>query len=510
MSVSHSNTFTDLLKYIGIDYILHHEESRKILDDTTSDAFWAIGSNNTMLWLIQNQNSRWFVRQFASSIYHFGRLAINFGYSSTDMVISKIMHPILPKVPEFSSLASKQRFYKRMMLTLRLNGGVYAEFGQIIRNCVNALPETPYTSPYYKINQCYPVIKGKNTIQVFDEFIDNKPTSGYSLEELRNIFTRQTGYNLNEIVLKVEPEYKTCGPLIYHNAVLRTGQKVTITVLPPHIDRMRFLDLLPFKILRGFMMIVPFISREKSIYDTIMRRLDFNLIKEVNSRNLILNKLGIDTKSSDPAFIFPRARRAPISISVPAPLTNYCGRNVMITDRMPPPLESSIPSYVAVNIADFWANLLTKYNLSLPDISSRNVLAGYNGIALARYSSVTPVSKEDIHYLIKLHHSIVYQNRDAALKLAPKLGLSPNAVERSIQLNTIDPLVLKQLMKNHSQTLLSVGESFVNILNLKNETGRKSIMMPVIAGYAAKMASPNYSTSNFPYNIISWARYFRV
>lgn len=509
MAFNHSNRFGEFLKFIGIDYIVHHEEAGKIFDDTAGEACLAMGSNQTLLWMIQNPNSKWFFRQFASSMFHFGRTVISFSYSSTDIALSKIAHAFLPYNSAFTSLAAKQRFYKRMMLTFRLNGGAYAEFGQIIRNCVNAFPDHSFTKPYYSINNKYPVIRNRTQPNaVLKEFVDNDPLSDYSTQTLRELFKKQTGYNLYDIFSRVENDYKTCGPMIYHDAVLYSGDRVTITVIPKHVDRMRRLDLLPFKILRGIMTIIPCISTEKAIYDNVMRHLDFNLTKEVNARATILQKFDIDcTKETEPGYIFQRTRRLPLSISIPAPIKQFCGRNIMVTDRMPEPLSLRVSPMIAMKVVDFFADLLTKYNIAVPDISPQNILASRGNVALARYSTLTYVSSEDMHKIFNLFASVQGQDRAKAMKYAKQLGVSTKTVDKSVQLGVFDRKICKQLLPRYSHTLLAVGEGYANAVNLRNITGRASVMMPAIAGYAAKRASPNLNIGNFPYNFMAWSRF---
>ena len=539
----------DIFRFLSIDYLIHHKDAYLVMSDKMSDSLFALSVNEPILWLVKDPESKYLVRQVAASVYNFMRFSVSFGVSSTDLVVSKVINSFYPTNQNFSPIASKQRFYKRMMLTLRQNGGPYEELHHIISSTIGSslpasfLQRVPTFQALHAINQQYPIMrqnykvsdppflslltkssnvptiqskkqKGKYNTQQNNQHHKNQNQPKQQQQEddtmrfddLEKLFYNQTGTRINAIFSKIARKSYKQNEFYIFDAELRTGEKVSVSILPKHVERMWKLNKLPFAIFRNILRIIPFLSTEKAIFDSIYNRLTIDLKEEVRARKNILQYYNVDF-SRNPSLIFRQSQRIPLSIRVPAPIPSLCTSNILVTERIPRPLQGKITSNIAINISEAFADLLFKHEICLPRLSKRNILYGREGIALSRYAPLTFISGDMLHSTIQIQNCINSQRLNDALYHADILGLSKNLIEKSIKLNVIDPSVFREFTRRHSDEVLSLAEAGVNIYALKDATGRQSILMPQVLGIAAKRASPQLNHSNFPYNLFAWTKY---
>ena len=540
----------DIFRFLSIDYLIHHKDAYKVINDKMSDSLFALSVNKPILWLIKDPESKYLVRQVAASMYNFMRFSVSFGVSSTDLVISKVINAFYPTNQQFSSLASKQRFYKRMMLTMRQNGGPYEELHHIISSTIGSslpnsfLQKVPTFRALHSINKQYPIVKKNSKIQDpgFFSLLSNSFNTAISqtnnqkrksnqqqntqnqrhnkqkenqthqeeptmrLDELQKLFYQQTGTRINAVFSKLTRKAYKQNEFYIFNGELRTGERVSISILPKHVERMWKLNKLPFAIFRNILRIVPFLSTEKAIFDSIYSRLSIDLKEEAKARVNILQEYDVDF-SRNASLIFRQSQRISLPIRVPAPIPHLCTSNILVTERIPTPLKGKIPTSVALNLSEAFADLLFKHEICVPRIYKRNILYGKEGIALSRYAPLTFISGDMLHSTIQLQHCITNQRLKDALYHADILGLSKKSIEKSIKLNIIEPSVFREFTRRHSDEVLSLAEAGVNIYALKEATGRQSVLMPEILGIAAKRASPRLNQSNFPYSLFGWTKF---
>lgn len=507
---------SNIIRHIGFlcsDYIIHHKNAHKVIDERMSETLYWLTSSQFPLWIVKNENSGLFVRQFAASMCHFSRFVTTFAFSSTDKVLSSIIHSFVPYNQHFTSLASNQRFYKRMMLTLRVNGGPYEELYNVILSATRssipiiAFPNNKAVPIFQKIANEYPVKKmlAYNESPLLSLFRNNEEKM--SISDLEKLFARQTGSDLHDAFKSVSKiPYKNNDFWVF-DGVTKNGDAVSISVLPKKVERMWNLDKVPFFFTRQLLRIVPFISTEKALFDAVYSRLTIGLKEEVKARKTILEKFDVDL-TADPTLVFSQSRRIPLPIRVPAPILSLCSKNILVTERLPRPLKNGISPSIALSVADGFAELLFKHELCIPNISSRNVLYSKRiGVALSRYAPLTHVSNDFLHSSIKLIESIMCQNHNKALNYAKALGIAKRPVEKSLQLGLIDSNVFRDICRIYPREIVGVGEGFVNLFSFKREVGRNNVFMPTVIGIAAKRASPTLNQSNFPYNLFSLTKY---
>ena len=214
---SFPKSLINIAQFLSTDYLIHHKEAYRVMNDKMSDSLFALSIHKPFLWILKNNESKYLVRQVAASVYNFMRFSVSFGVSSTDLVCSKVFHAFLPQNQQFSDIASKQRFYKRMMLTLRLNGGPYKELHNIISGAMGLTLPPPFLSQFPSLkalqeaNKQYPVVrrelKNNELHSIATLFSSGKQQTGetmnneekITLQELENLFSKQVGVRMNSV-----------------------------------------------------------------------------------------------------------------------------------------------------------------------------------------------------------------------------------------------------------------------------------------------------------------------
>lgn len=298
--------FKSILYTFGTDFVIHNTNCYNYANHAFCDFFYATATHNTLFWLIENPNSKFIIRQAATSAYHFNRLVSATLLSSIDYSFANILDLfsfITRLSPTYFADKSNLRAFKRIMLVLRRNGGVYEDFFELL-------------SSFYRTYSIeYEHVLNSRTFYSQDNHSNRKMIS---FKEAKKIIERElfinfeenfTPFIFNESLTKSgEDIYKNerkCREIFnvnYYKDVttfdcrLKNAPNVavTISVMPPHLQRMRSFDLFPLKIVSGLIGILPFMDGSANLFRATLKRLEWNIPKEVKARKMILEKFGVD------------------------------------------------------------------------------------------------------------------------------------------------------------------------------------------------------------------------
>ena len=489
-------------KTLLIDTIIHNKNAHKALHTKCIDALSAAEIGKFGKWILGSKDSNWIPRQIIESSLHFSRFIYSFGISATDLTISKIFNFVSPSNQHFSTFASSQRFYKRIMLAMRLNGGPYEEFASLIRTILLIYPPNhPVFGPFNTLTHEYPVIAKPEPYKL--NFYGKKE---HPIVLAKTLFKQQTGLELFDMIKDISHFPRVLNnSLIVLDAVTKNDVPISITILPPNQYRMNQLDLIPFRLMRLGLCFVPFIKPEKALIDAVIGRFSYDLNKEMEARVKILKSFGVDTEA-ETSTLFKQANSIKTTMKVPAPIQPFCGKYIMITDRMPPPFEGQLTKKIATNVSVFFSDLLFKKEIVLPDVSLNNLLCSEKGMAFSRYGTATEASGNLINSLLKLGQAVSQQNASNT-DFIDALRIKRSVAERSIETGKFDFSLTREIMKHHSKPIIGIGEGVLNLMRFTSELNRYSVMSPFVIGATAKYFSPNANQDSFPFSLLSWTKY---
>ncbi|OHT15713.1 hypothetical protein TRFO_13877 [Tritrichomonas foetus] len=498
---SYANT---LFKIVGVDFIINNTDTYKIANDSIFDFVWHSSQDKLLLYIISCADSPWAVRQLAAAYLHAHRFAMNACFSCCDVAVSKVVNTAFPKAKIFSTEASIHRTIKRMVGTMRRNGGVYRELSEIISNFVRAARIDPSFDSYVKTISSYPCVdppsgEGSSTHQ-------DEKHSTYTVDNVKDQFEYESGIKFFSVFSAVDRYPIEVGDLIIHNASLTTGERVSITVMKRNIQRMRTFDLIPFQILNLLLKPIPFIGLEKGIYRSFIDRLTFSLNKEREAREQLLEKFGVDFTRS-PSQIFRSARRVPLDLYIPAPLLHLCSTNVMVTDKAPKKFDK-LSKTDAKHIVNFTSELLYNQGCIIPDLSKTNLRKWKGKISLSRFATLTRVDNDKFSALLALPYSMAMKNQRKGISAAEALGLPSEAVIKMITTREANLKVIRGALKENSTMLFPFSEASVGLVNTVLDSGSSYCAMePFAVGALAKMQNKYKSHTSFPYNMLKWTQY---
>lgn len=320
--------FKSLLYTFGTDFVIHNTNCYHYANNALCDFVYSTATHNALLWVIEDPNSKFFIRQAATSAYHFNRLLSSLILSSVDYSISNVFDFfsfITRLSPTFFVDKSNLRAFKRIMLVLRRNGGVYEDMFELL------------SSFYRTYSVEYENVLNSRTFYTQDHHIDRKTIT---FKEAKQIIERElniifddnfTPFNTNLIksdenltdLYKNERKCRELFNINFYKDVTTLDCRlkdspnvaVTISVMPPHLQRMRTLDLFPLKVVSSLMGIIPFMGGNSQLFKATIKRLEWNIPKEVKSRRLILEKFGVDEFKNQNFLKVPKSNNSQKKLS---------------------------------------------------------------------------------------------------------------------------------------------------------------------------------------------------
>ena len=251
------------LAMVGADLVVHSIGER-FENNKACDLFWHSCNLDVLPYLIGNQTSQLLGRQLCSSVSRFHRYAVTSMFSSFDPTISAILHFVIP-MNCFSSRNSHIRQFKRKMLTCARNRGIYNDIAYInlTKNIQtdygrNMAKNQPLFDRSAKVFQ-----NSDNSLNENDHnevYLRNQsPDYLLKYEEMRTLFEEETQYCFDSVFKGIsEKPSSVRNDFAEYDAILSTGEDVTITVIQPNILRLRNIDLFPIKVARTFFDFLPF------------------------------------------------------------------------------------------------------------------------------------------------------------------------------------------------------------------------------------------------------------
>ncbi|KAH0786137.1 hypothetical protein GPJ56_009814 [Histomonas meleagridis] len=380
-----------------------------------------------------------------------------------------------------------------MLNTFRKNGGVYSDISEIMRNFLNVTKISPGC---FKINDVW------NKFPCVDEpqYIRSEVKSQKYINELRRTFKKEFGDTLTEYVEEIKHQPIEIGSFIVFNGKLReSGQNISITYMSPNTERMRKLDLIPFKLFGRFINIIPGLSLEKKLYNSFIRRINYSITSEIESRLFILKKFGVDINELNPKILFKNARKIPIPIYIAAPLKSLCTTHVMISDVQPQKIEKLRPKDTR-SLSNFVADLLFEKGCIVGDLSRGNLRSFNNKLSLHKFSSLTQIDNDNMSAGFSLLYSCATRHENKAIKAGQVLGISDFLVSKMVKTKTVQYKVVRQALERNADLVLPLSEAVCGIVNSKIESNCGYCAMSNFAlGTVAKAISPNLSHKNFPF-----------
>lgn len=434
--------FSPLFYKLGVDFIMHNSTAFQYTNNLFFDGLYSTAHASAILFLVSNPESKYAIRQIAASAWHFNRFITNAAISTADYAGSCVISSVVPETVVFSKRNSALRAFKRMMLTLFRNGGIYREAFDIIANISSVFPE------------CEKILKNR-------PFLPKTPHQ-YQIDKLEAIrlIQKDLSTSIYDVFMTFPQQPSSfTGPVAIYNAHLHNGHEVSIHVLIPHIQRMRTFDLFPFKLIHHVMSYIPFIRPERKLFGSFLKRLDYSLTSEYEARVALLEKYGVNMSGTSKE-IFRQAKRVPLPFYIPAPVPYLHSENWMVTDHEFY-LSTKNPSLTQMaNIASGMSSLASK-SMILPDIGTSNIRVNpsTSEVSFARFSSLKSFDTKEAKNLASLVFGYVSNSTSIATKSARALNLPRRTVESILNGEITEYQLIHSLLDDHSDIILSSCEA---------------------------------------------------
>lgn len=397
------------------------------------DFIWHYNNGDIIPHILGRSNSSSIPLQFMSSFSHFHRYEITSIFSVLDSIISSIVSSFFSS-EYFSARSSRIRKFKRKMLTCVRNGGVYLDISNI--NLTMNI-QTDYASFMAKN---YPLFN--RSIKVFQNF-DNSvgkddhnkvyvqndsPDFKMTFEEIKKLFEQETTFPFNSVFKAVSEKVSSVrNDIAEFDAILTTGEDVTLSIIPPNRLRLRQMDLFSPRALLFLLNLIGLDTKIRKRYQYYMDRINFDFESEVHSRQKVLNKYGINflTNYSKPKELFEAVRSLKLPIYIPAPLKKFSSKYFMVTDRKPMYYTRSLSSGNIQKVMDGASQLLFEHNIVIPDLSSFNIKIENNLITVDRLFSIREIQKDEVEGFANMIAASALKNNKYSKIATEVLKLKP-------------------------------------------------------------------------------------
>ena len=430
---------------LGTDFVIHNTSFYNYSNSKMCDFLWSVASHSALLYIVENPDSKYKVRQIASSVYHVNRLfqaslisVLDYSCSSVvDAVVNSILSMFafekkkeqnknqtrFRRVPHIGILESSSiRCFKRMMLVLRRNGGVYEDVFELLSNVLRMNP---------KFDE---ILRS----QVFCE-VNNRPVSA---DEAKAIIEDELNVKFSDYFSNF-PDSPTFvySDVSFFNCTMKKNKsefEVTIAILPPHLERMRKYDLIGLRFFSNVVRGLPFSKGYGvALHEVLDKVSSWNLKTERKAREEILKLYNI-VYQGNPKKTFNQVKNANIPIYVYAPVSDFCSKHILITeventDEVLHSDRNLIQSLVGFTIDLYkkshkivsnlgYSNVRSSTNISTPKsyLPFQDMFSSkkFSNISLRKYGPLQQIKGEDIDQLGSLYASLIVDNQNTALKSA--------------------------------------------------------------------------------------------
>jgi hypothetical protein len=267
---------------------------------------------------------------------------------------------------------------------------------------------------------------------------------------------------------------------------LASGEKVTVTVMEPHIERMRRFDLIPLKIIQSILKIVPGIECERKVVDQIVNRLTYNLGKELNAKLTILGSVGFDL-SQPPEQLRRDSRFIPLSLYVPPPIVDLCSEHVLVSCPAGTKIKKLKPRHARALISGC-TDLIFQHSLIISDITRRNVRRVGDRVSLNRFGSLVKFDPVQLTAALRLGIGIAAGSRWLSEGPAQVLGLDTRRVNQMVNRQAFDLNTIRRVVGQNAEFLLGFGEAACGMWSATRESAGSPLMMaPLLTGITGQL-----------------------
>jgi len=448
------------------DFIIHNTPIIESSDNSYVDAVWHYENDTLIPWIFSKSKSHNFIRQLLSGITNHHRLHVTKSFGVADNALSAICHTISPDSELFSSDNRKKRYFRRLLLTCRRNGGVFLEAEQMIRNFAQ------------KSRQ----ISGLFTGDADEEkwYFKGPSYEGdindFQRDELDVLFRKDLGRGLNDIFIKVDlSPTRGLDTWIEYKGYLHSGAPVDITVFPPHRLRMMKIDMFPFRVLSCGLKFIPFTKSYRRTIDYYLNRVSMDLMKEETSRKWLKSLL---------PNIFP--------MKIPQPLPGLCSKHILVSSSDGIQIDNEIPDPKLVVGA---AAMAFNHNIIFPDYSRRSVVSCQKVPYLSRASAHVQLTESESQALAHLITAAATGSQHHKINASMKLGLNEKSYNRLVSGKWgLFPPITK-----FSPSILAATESFCSLVAFARDSKAPKEVFEPLARTISKKVKEDVSSSVINY-----------
>lgn len=439
---------------LGNDFVMHNTGMFGATGNVLFDSIWSIANRSFGMYLISGADSRWRTRQAAASLFHFHRLVATSAISVGDYGVSKFINLVCPAFSCFRSDSSKARAFKRLMLTLKRNGGVYYDAYRFIAGLA------PVSVQYGDILKSPPF----NAIEKV-----KPPSKGY----IESLFQKEIHMNLSDVFVSlVTHSAVSDGDVFTFSGRLHDGRAVSLSMITETRQRMRNYDIFPFRVIEKTMSVLPFISPEHAAVKALLDRLDFNLAKEQKARWQILEHFGVDPSSSIEK-LFTDSRNIDLPVQVQAPIPHLCSAHIMVTDALALRKPRRSTASIISDLTKFTYKMSRNAGMIVPDLSLQNVRVSRSGrVSLARYATLIKINSRDVEATGKLLAGMVVENENEIIGGLEQLGVSYAKACQIAQTGS-KKAVIRSVIENRPVFAIGVAEAATSLTGHINSLGRR-------------------------------------
>jgi hypothetical protein len=381
-----------------------------------------------------------------------------------------------------------------MVHMMKQNGGVYEEMAEMVRTFINAT----------RVNPNYQ----RAFVEAANAFLpDLPPFDPNSASHVMNLFEQEVGREFSSIFRKLSPIPIERGDLVSHSAVLRSGQPVTITIMRPHVKRMRTMDLIPFRAFNWLFQKIPGLSHEQKVAQVLMDRLTFSIEKEIDSRSRVLKSYGVDVMEYEPTDLIRKARDISPYLHVPTPLPSLCGQHIMVSDvegDVIMPMSASS----AWTLIEATSELAFVKNCVIADLGRPNVRKFGSKISFRRFSSLIEFDPVYLTGALQFCAGFGMKWNSLMRTGGELLGCDPAMVENTIATKKLEVGIVRQMVGKNAGFIVGFGEAACGLANASIDAGAGlGGLAGMVSGFAGKFLGPDYSHRSWLVSWLGWLRY---
>lgn len=458
-----------IAKSIFVDAFMRNPGLQLMADSSIGDFIWYSANYAFPLHLFADTSSKSAFSQGLAAVIRSYRFLHSGITGNIDNVFSSAVSYVLsnPNAHKNSDI----RQYKRFLLTQTRNNGIYKDLGEIMISCLNQNKSMNEILTSKDID--YNELITRSSIEYLENSLElPEKQREFSFNKVKKIFKEETNYDFDEVFRAVSETPNILGSgRVSFDAILKTGEDVSIQMFNPVSQRMRTYDANVLYYISFLFNFSRYFGKKFNLR-YLLRQLNYTIADDVKGRITLLESLGIDL-SQAPKDLFSQVEKLRFPIQIPAPLTRYSSKNLMVTDRQPfyQIRRNAISNESISKIFKAASYSLFDHNILIPNLMIDNIksTSGQKQISLKSFSSIEKISINDIRYITDL-----FKRKDKKFDLFSSFYVSSDTVsDFMLQLQSLSGY-LKQSQDNDG--LNEYVQNFSKYLNTSNRAEAKKII----------------------------------